>query len=60
VKNPRGRPKTYGGTQIGVKLPSLVDIRIRAAAQQSGRPLSAIVRDTLIEKWGHGKDATKD
>lgn len=57
---PTGRPKTFGGTQIGVRLPGLVDIRIRSEAERSGRTISEIVRQTLISKWGDGKDATKD
>ena len=57
---PRGRPKTYAVKQIGVKLPGLVDIRIRSEALKSGRTISELVRDTLVEKWGNGKDATTE
>jgi hypothetical protein len=56
----RGRPKTYAGTQIGVLLPGLVDIRIRSEAQKSGRTISELVRSTLVEKWGNEAENSKN
>jgi hypothetical protein len=52
MNNPKGRPKTYGGTQVGIRLNAMLDLRIRSEAQRSGRTISQLVRDTLLEKWG--------
>jgi hypothetical protein len=52
MANPKGRPKTYGGTQVGIRLNAMLDLRIRSEAQRSGRSISQLVRDILLEKWG--------
>jgi hypothetical protein len=51
-----GRPKVYTGTQIGIKLPVEMDLKLRTEAQKTGKSISDLVRSTLQEKWGNGKE----
>jgi len=48
------RPKMFHGSNVGVKLPRDIDLRLRAAALDSGRTLSDLIRETLAQTWGQG------
>ncbi|MGD0971255.1 MAG: ribbon-helix-helix protein, CopG family [Desulfobaccales bacterium] len=50
-----GRPKIFHGSNVGVKLPKDVDTRLRAAALETGRTLSDLIRETLAQTWGKGR-----
>jgi hypothetical protein len=49
------RPKMFHGSNVGVKLPQDIDLRLRAAALDSGRTLSDLIRETLAQTWGRGQ-----
>ena len=51
-----GRPKIYQG-MVGVYLPRDVDLRLRAAALETGKSLSDLIRETLARTWGAGQKA---
>jgi hypothetical protein len=62
------RPKQFHGSNVGVKLPRELDLMLRAAALDSGRTLSDLIRETLAQRWGkarkpqeirHGETAAK-
>jgi predicted HicB family RNase H-like nuclease len=46
------RPKKFHGGNVAVRLPKDVDIRLRAAALESGKTLSDLIRETLAPVWG--------
>ena len=46
------RPKIFHGSNVGVKLPRDVDLRLRAASLKTGKTLSDLIRETLIPVWG--------
>lgn len=51
------RPKIFHGGNVGVRLPKDVDIRLRAAALETGKTLSDLIRETLAQTWGAGQKA---
>lgn len=51
------RPKVFHGGNVGVRLPKDVDIRLRAAALETGKTLSDLIRETLAQTWGAGQKA---
>jgi hypothetical protein len=46
------RPKVFHGGNVGVRLPRDVDLRLRAAAIETGKTLSDLIRETLAMTWG--------
>jgi len=46
------RPKVFHGGNVGVRLPRDVDLRLRAAALETGKSLSDLIRETLALTWG--------
>jgi hypothetical protein len=56
------RPKVFTGSTIGIKLPALLDIRVRGEAAKSGKSISEIVRSSLERTHGgeHEASANKD
>jgi hypothetical protein len=54
------RPKIFHGGNIGVRLPRDVDLRLRAAALETGRSLSDLIRETLVPVWGRPLKAPVD
>ena len=46
------RPKVFHGSNVGVKLPKDIDVRLRAASLETGKTLSALIRETLTPVWG--------
>lgn len=46
------RPKMFHGGNVGVRLPRDIDLRLRAAALETGRSLSDLIRETLAQTWG--------
>jgi hypothetical protein len=51
------RPKVYYGSNVGLRLHRDVDLCLRAAALQTGRTLSDLIRETLAQTWGKGQGA---
>lgn len=49
------RPKLFHGGNIGVRLPRDIDLCLRAAALQTGKSLSELIRETLAPTWGGQK-----
>lgn len=50
-----GRPKMFHGSNVGLRLPKDMDLRLRAAAIETGKSLSDLIRETLAPAWGKGK-----
>lgn len=46
------RPKIFHGSNVGLKLPRDIDLRLRAASLETGRSLSDLIRETLAATWG--------
>ena len=46
------RPKIFHGGYVGLRLPRDIDLRLRAAALESGKSLSDLIRETLAPVWG--------
>jgi hypothetical protein len=46
------RPKIFHGSNVGLKLPKDIDVRLRAASLETGRTLSDLIRETLAPTWG--------
>lgn len=46
------RPKIFEGGYLGLRLPKDMDLRLRAAALETGRSLSDLARETLARTWG--------
>jgi hypothetical protein len=40
---------------VGVRLPLLMEIRLRTEAQTKGKKISDLIRQALCEKWGGEK-----
>lgn len=40
---------------MGVRLPKDIDLRLRAAALETGKSLSELIRETLAPTWGKGQ-----
>jgi predicted HicB family RNase H-like nuclease len=51
------RPKIFHGGNVGVRLPRDIDLRLRAAALETGKSLSHLIRETLAQTWGAGQKA---
>jgi len=49
------RPKLFHGGPVGVRLPKDIDLRLRAAAFETGLTLSDLIRETLAPIWGSGQ-----
>jgi hypothetical protein len=49
------RPKIFNGSTVGLRLPKDIDLCLRAAAVESGRSISELVRETLSQSWGKEK-----
>ena len=49
------RPKLFFGSNVGLRLPREIDLRLRAASLETGRTLSDLIRETLAQTWGKGK-----
>jgi len=54
-----GRPRVYSGTVIGVKLPGILEIKIRAEAQAKNKSISEIVRAKLERSYRQGNEDKK-
>jgi len=46
------RPKVFHGGGVGLKLPLDINLRLRAAALETGKSLSELIRETLAARWG--------
>jgi hypothetical protein len=46
------RPKIFHGSNVGLRLPRDIDLRLRAESLASGRTLSDLIRETLAQTWG--------
>lgn len=55
MANPKGRPKTFSGSAVEMRLPALMSIRIKAAAQEKGKSISDVIRETLAPVFGAGE-----
>jgi hypothetical protein len=51
----KGKPKVYAGSAVGVRLPGLMEIKIRVAAQEKGVTVSDIIRESLERDFGAGE-----
>lgn len=51
------RPKVFHGGNVGLRLPKDIDLRLRAAALETGRSLSDLIRESLAQTWGEGRKA---
>lgn len=52
-----GRPKIFHGSNVGLKLPRDIDVRLRAEALKTGKSLSDLIRETSAPAWGKGQKA---
>jgi predicted DNA-binding protein len=43
----RGRPRQFAGERLSIRVPAIVAIRLNATAQQTGKTISQIVRESL-------------
>ena len=51
------RPKIFHGGNVGVRLPRDIDLSLRAASLETGKSLSALIRETLAQTWSAGQKA---
>jgi len=51
------RPKIFFGSNVGLRLPKDVDLRLRAASLETGKSLSDLIRETLTPVWGKAQKA---
>ena len=54
------RPKKFHGGNVGVRLPKDIDLRLRAAALETGRSLSDLIRETLAQSWGRPQNPPQE
>jgi hypothetical protein len=50
-----GRPKIFHGSNVGLRLPKDIDLRLRAKSLETGRTLSDLIREALGEVWRKGQ-----
>jgi hypothetical protein len=54
------RPKVFHGGMVGLKLPEDINIRLRAAALETGKTLSELIRETLAPVWSARTQADRE
>jgi hypothetical protein len=52
-----GRPRIYGKNVIAVRLPMVVELRLRAAAEERGVPVALLIREALEPLYGDKRNS---